>query len=201
MIAEYSGVFKLLYGWQSLLGGIIRALGAALAVYLTLTGLRREDRRRIHDAIISEVIGFARLVIGHLKTCNNIYAGTIDMPVPKLPEMIGMPAPIIYPAVADKIGLLKAPQRVVAFYGRITEIAIMAQFVAGAPNRQTSRIEANDVRLIVEVLLDTCSLASWIIQDSEAGKEFDKAVSAVILSDIDEIAVATRKNFPMQTED
>jgi hypothetical protein len=201
MTVEYSGVCKLLYDWQSLLGGCIGAMGAALAVYLTLTCQRREDRTRIRDAIIREVISFARLAIGHLKICNNIHTGRITLPVPKLAKMTQMPAPIIYPAVADKIGLLKAPQHVVAFYGRFEEIAIMAQAVSGDQNRQTSRIEANDVRLIVEVLLDSCRLAGSIIQDSAFGKEFDKAISADILSQIGETTTETRKNFPEQTED
>jgi hypothetical protein len=106
---QYSGIFKLLYDWQSLLGGFVGAMGAALAVYLTLSGQRREERRRIHDAIIREVISFARLAIGKLRTCNDIHAGIVGWPVSKLAEIMQMPAPIIYPAVADRIGLLKAP--------------------------------------------------------------------------------------------
>jgi hypothetical protein len=77
----------------------------------------------------------------------------------------------------------------------------MAQAVAADPNRQTANLQADDVKLIVEVWLDICQFATWIIQDSEVEKEFDKAVSAAILSDIHEITTATRKNFPEQTED
>jgi hypothetical protein len=201
MTVEYSGVVKLLYDWQSLLGGFIGAMGAALAVYLTLSGQRREDRKRIRDAIIREVIEFTRLAIGHLETCNNIHDGTTTMPVPKLAEMMQMPAPIIYPAVADKIGLLKAPHRVVSFYMGIAGIAIGAQALAADPKRQTANLQAGDVKLIVEEWLVICRFASWMIQDSEVGKEFDKALSARILSDIDAITTATRKNFPELTVD
>jgi hypothetical protein len=89
----------------------------------------------------------------------------------------------------------------VGFYGRISEIAISAQIAAGAPDRQTSEIQANDVILFVEVWVDICNLARWIIADWEVRKEFDKAVKADILSQIDEIITETRNNFPELRED
>jgi hypothetical protein len=73
--------------------------------------------------------------------------------------------------------------------------------MAGAQNRQTAYLQTDDVKVIVEELLDFCSFASRIIQDSDLRKEFDKDVSAIMLSDIDEITSATRRNFPIQTED
>ncbi len=186
----------------SVLGGLIGAAGAAVAVYLTLAGQRKEDRERIRGALVREVIEFARLVVGHLDTCEHIRAGIIKMPVPKLAQEMQMPAPIIYPAVADKIGLLKSPQHVVAFYMRITEIAIMAQAVADDPKLQMSFLQDNNVRLIVEALLDICQFATWIIQDSKVQKQefiaFDKAVSASILSDMDGAIKQARKNFRIE---
>ncbi len=183
----------------TLLGGIIGALGAALAVYLTLAGQRKEDRSRIHSALVREIIEFSRIAVGHLDICESIRSAEIAMPVPKLPQAIKMPTPIIYPAVADKIGLLKSPQHVVAFYMRITEIEIMAHAVADDPNLQRSTLQANNVRLIVEALLDICQFAKWIIQDSEVKEEefraFDKAVSASIIADMDAATQQARKNF------
>ncbi len=48
------------------LGGVIGAAGAAIAVYRTLAGQRTEDRQRIHDALVREMIEFARIAVGHL---------------------------------------------------------------------------------------------------------------------------------------
>ena len=187
----------------TVLGGVIGALGAALAVYLTLTGQRKEDRERIHSAVVREVIEFARIAVGHLETCESIRAGVIALPATKLPQAMQMPTPTIYPAVADKIGLLKSPQHVVAFYMRFAEIVVMAQAVADDPRLQNSRLQENNVRLIVEALLAICQFATWIIRDQgvmEAEfRDFDAAVTASILSDLDTTTKQAREKFRIES--
>lgn len=187
----------------TLLGGALGALGAALAVYLTLSGQRKEDRGRIHGALVREIIEFARVAVGHLETCENIRASIIRVPVPKLPQAMQMPAPIIYPAVADKIGLLKSPQHVVAFYMRIKEIETMAQTIADDPKLQSAFLQDNNVRLIVEALLDICQFARWIIQDADVKevefRAFDRAVTAGILADMDRMSQQARERFRIES--
>ena len=183
----------------TVLGGVIGALGAAVAVYLTLKGQRKEDRERIHGAVVREIIEFARVAVGQLDTCENIRSGLIALPAAKLPQALKWPTPIIYPAVADKIGLLKSPQHVVAFYMRVSEIATMAQAVADDPKPQTSRVQDNNVRLIVEALLDICQFATWIIHDRDVKeaefRDFDSAVTASVLADMEKATKESRERF------
>ncbi len=183
----------------SAFSGIVGAAGAAIAVYLTLAGQRREDRQRIHAALVREIIEFARVAVGHLETCENIRAGVIKMPVPKLSQAMQMPSPIIYPAVADKIGLLKSPQHVVAFYMRIKEIDIITQTISDDPTNQTFILQDNNVRLVVQSLLDVCQFAKWIIEDADVKDEefraFDRAVTDSIIFDIKQETLKAQKNF------
>jgi len=126
----------------------------------------------------------------------------IEMPVPKLPQAIQMPAPIVYPAIADKIGFLKSPQHVVAFYMRIKEIEIMAQAVADDQRLRSSHLQDNNVRLIVSAFVDVCQFAKWIIQDPAVEKTefeaFDKAVSNSIISDMDAAIKQAKEKFRLE---
>jgi hypothetical protein len=124
------------------IGGVIGASGAAVAVYLTLVAQRQEDRTRIRSAVVREVIEFSRVAVGHLQTCENIAAGLIALPAPRLADAMKMPVPIIYPAIEDRIGLLLSPQNVVAFYSRVVEITmIMVPAIASDPKLQAATLK------------------------------------------------------------
>ena len=187
---------EIIGAFASILGGIIGAAGAAVAVYLTLAGQRKEDRARIRSALVREVIEFSRLAVGHLETCENIRAGVIALPVPKLAQAMQMPSPIIYPAVADKIGLLSSPQSVVAFYAQIVEIAVMiVPTIADDPKFQASIVKEYNIRVLVEAWLDILQFASGIIKNSYHDKAFDQAVRESMLNDIRTQTVSARQNF------
>jgi hypothetical protein len=164
-------------------GGLIGAGGAALAVYITLTGQRDEDRARVNGAIVREVFEFARMVVGHLEICEHIRAGAILLPRSRLTDAMEMPLPIIYPAVADKIGLLLRPQRVVAFYTRIKEIDTMVGAITRGPGPDVILV-ATDIKRIVEAWIDIAHFAQLIIAGSELEDEFDQAVRDSILNDL-----------------
>jgi hypothetical protein len=179
----------------SVIGGTIGAGGAALAVYLTLLGQRDEDRTRIRGSLVREVIEFARLVIGHLETCEFIRSGVVQLPVPKLVEALEMPRPIIYPAIADKIGLLVRPQRVVSFFARIEELGMMVRAYSHNPAAQASVVEPIQIRAFVEALIDVAQFAQLIIEESEIEDDFDRVVHAGILGDLNTVIALTRQNF------
>jgi hypothetical protein len=180
----------------SVVGGMIGASGAAAAVYLTLSAQRTEDRTRIRNALVREVIEFSRLVVGHLETCENIRSGVIALPVPKLAKAMQMPTPIIYPAVADKVGLLPSPQNVVAFYARIVELSmIVVPALADDPAHQQAILRGQDVRVLVEAWLDILQFAHGILQDTHHDTAFDQAVRESILNDIATQSANARQNF------
>jgi hypothetical protein len=184
----------------SVVGGMFGASGAAVAVYLTLAAQRQEDRTRISAALAREITEFARLVVGHLETCENIRAGGISLPAATLAEAMEMPQPIIYPAVADKIGLLQRPQRAVAFYARIIEMAMMVRTISRGPLAKTAILQGADIRHVVEAWVDIAHFAELIIADSEPADDFDQAVKDSILRDLrDQIAIA-RDKFQIKAE-
>ena len=120
----------------------------------------------------------------------------IALPVPKLAKAMQMPAPIIYPAVADKVGLLLSPQNVAAFYARIVELSmIMVPTIADDPARQEATLRGQDVRVLVEAWLDILVFALGIIQDSHHDAAFDQAVRQSILNDIAAQSASARQNF------
>jgi hypothetical protein len=57
----------------SVIGGIIAALGAALAVYLTLRGQRQDEAEKISTGIVMEVAQLAKFPLEQLATCRLIH--------------------------------------------------------------------------------------------------------------------------------
>jgi hypothetical protein len=183
----------------SVVGGGLGALGAAGAVYLTLQGQRQEDRSRIQEAIVREVIEFGRLAVGQLDICESIRTGVVKIPTGKLTEVMRMPEPTVYPAVADKIGVLWAPQRVVAFYMRIKEVEVMIRNMAHGPKLQEIST-GHDIKVIAESWVFICVLATQIIEDSANDKDFDLRVASNILRQIDNSISDTVANFQIDVE-
>lgn len=177
----------------SVVGGMIGASGAAVAVYLTLAAQRQEDRTRINGAVAQEVMEFARMVVGRLQTCESIRAGAISLPAVKLAEAMEMPQPIIYPAVADKVGLLVRPQCVVAFYARIVEIGMVVRAFSRVPLAEAEIIQKDGIENIVATWADIAYFAELIITDAQPGDNFDQAVKDSVLRDLrDQLALARR---------
>ena len=182
----------------AILGSIISAMGAAAAVYLTLSGQRHEDYSRIRSALIREVIEFSRLVVGHLTTCENIRSGPVSIPGHILTGAMALPAPVVYPAVADKIGLLSSPQNVVAFYMRLNEITyLLVPTIISDPQLRRSPLQEHNIRPLAEAFVDILVFARGIIEDSNHDKNFDEAVRRNIINDIDKEVNASRQNFKL----
>jgi hypothetical protein len=183
----------------SVVGGMIGASGAAVAVYLTLAAQREEDRTRINAALAREIAEFARMVVGHLETCENIRAGVITLPAATLAEAMEMPQPIIYPAVADKVGLLLRPQRAVAFYARIIEMGMMVRTISRGPLAKTA-LRGVDIKHVVEAWVDIAHFAELIITDTEPGDHFDQALKDSILRDLRHQVALARDKFQIEAE-
>src|SRR5262249_37722615 len=150
-------------------GGIIGAAGAALAVYLTLAGQRREDQKQIHNAVVREVIEFSSMALGKLDLFENVRSGSVQIPKTKLEEMVKFPEPIVYSAISDKIGLLMSPQRIVGFYMKIISVRYNASIIARSPYSVDQNLDEDDIRIVVEPLAVACQLAKLIIEDTDDG--------------------------------
>ena len=185
----------------SVVGGMIGALGAALAVYLTLSTQRQEDRRRIDGALGREVAEFARQVVRGLETCETILSEGLELPRARLPEAMEMPQPIIYPAVADKVGVLSNPQRAVAFYTHILEIGILARDVSRTPLAETTTLTQADLQALVLQLVYAANLAELIIKDLEPEDDFGRRANAQVLRDLRHQISLARDRFHFEDEE
>jgi hypothetical protein len=172
----------------SVLGGLFGAGGAALAVYLTLSGQRKEERHRIVYAVVREVMEFARLVIGNLKICENIHM----VPSAALPLIMRMPRPVIYPAIADRLGLLNNPTAVVTFFTKMSVVESMVAVIGAQPDMLRSI-----PREIVQAWIDICEMGKCILMaEPEAKREVDRRAREDVLKKIEEAVASARKTFP-----
>ena len=185
----------------ALISGFIAGGAAVLAVRLTLTGQRRDEQKRVHRAILREVIEFNRLAVGHLETCEQIGRSKVSIPYAHLPATMTMPTPIIYPAVADRIGLLQAPQLVVSFFTRIPEIDAHIALIA-RQTRVNAYVSAADINVLVEHWINLCTLGRSIILEKELNPGvFDAAIQTNAIQSIDAAVASVRGVFPEPKKD
>jgi hypothetical protein len=166
----------------SVLGGIIGAMGAAVAVYLTLQGQRYEEISKVSSAILSEIAELCKAPMGQLGACFLIQTGEMKVPTSHIKHLFNTPAPVIFPAVADRISRLPRPTLVVTFYMQLAETTGMIDLLAntGKPQELT---EFGMVREIADLLISQCQLAHLILS------------SATVQPDEDPLLIAKRREM------
>jgi hypothetical protein len=188
----------------AVIGGIIGAGGAVFAVYLAITGQRRQDIAKVQSAVRTEVTTFSKYIIGALDICQQIAMRGLKIPMLDA-EYIGKnpPDPVIYPAVADRVGLLRHPQATVEFYMRITEaksnLAAMRRKAAGLTQAQAALtfIQPTNAEVIADSLLTALQMARHIIGDDDPTRsEMDLWIQRAMLRDIDAALASAKITFP-----
>ena len=217
-------VYKLLTDWGSILAGLL-ALVAGYFAYRA-GGEQAEATRKATDrqlkaqadvqaaeilniktAIRAEVIAFAKFVIGALENCQGVAGGTVSIPRSDANAIVrGLQKPTVFPAVADRIALLKNPHLPVQFYIRIDEAKDIANTLAlatvtefGAPGMKTSNIavDRNNALAIADCLITALQLARAMIIDAPADmSEAEQFVTNQTVNDIDAAMMAARTSFP-----
>lgn len=185
---QYSKGGEVAAALGAILGGIIGAGGAATAVYLTLSAQREEDQKRVNLAIKQEVIGLCRLVAGHLGFCRMI-GMSFSVQRDKLPLLMHIPAPTIFPAVAGRIGLTTSPQLVTHFYALLLEAQQIVRVIAEPPEPQSKAVDASNIQKLTEALRDICQFGKWIIEDKAvAGDLFEASIISTMAAAVSEVA-------------
>jgi hypothetical protein len=188
----------------AVIGGIIGAGGAVFAVYLAMTGQRREDMAKVRAAVRTEVSTYSKYVISALKTCKEIAAQGLKIPTVNA-DYVGknLLDPVIYPAVADRVGLLRRPQATIEFYMRITEarsnLAAIQKKDAGLTSNQAAMtyIQPSNAEVVADSLITALQMARHIIADDDPTRtEMDVWIQRVILGDIDAALASAEITFP-----
>jgi hypothetical protein len=102
------------------------------------------------------------------------------------------PEPIIYKAVADRIGLLPYP--VVQFYMRLVEIQNAVQIIVVGPDGEDAPVPGAEAQTLAKSVIIACRLARAIIsQGSSSG--VDEEIARVTLVHIDEALESAKRSF------
>jgi hypothetical protein len=179
----------------AIFGGLIGAAGAAIAVYLTLAGQRKDEAQKVEGALIMEVAEFARMAFGALSPFENVltkkYINTI--PLRDLPALTAMPEPIVYKATADRLSRLPYGSLFVSFHTRIAEARQLANMLAVAAPTEirngtpaTRMLDDSIAKTLGTAWYDICSIARSILRKEElAAKTLIDAAVLATLKELD----------------
>jgi hypothetical protein len=198
-------LYKLLTDWGSFIAGVL-ALVAGFLAYLAGTlpakNKRRDEVADVREAVAIEIITYAKYVIGALLTCEQVAKGEVQIPrrdANYLAKMLYDSA--VYPAVADRTGLLAEPQATVEFYMRIAEAKASANVLAvqTATSGAQSFITAIEASPIADSLITALQLARAIA--ATAPKELQRSprhgfILSHTIKEIDQALISARQAFP-----
>ncbi|WP_146604404.1 hypothetical protein [Rhodoplanes roseus] len=181
-----------------IIGGAVGAIGAALAVYLTLRGQRDDEAEKTLIAIIMEIAFLAKYVAGKLELCTKVLKGEFSCPRGGLPIVMFIPSPVIYPIVADRISRLSRPALVVSFYTTLMEIQGCMNVIVYA--KGDDMIAARDIRGLAILLREQCNYAKLVLEDASRLRARETGLSAeqlkAVINMLDESIAKADQNFP-----
>jgi len=191
------------------IGGIIGAGGAVIAVYLAIASQKKEETSKVSDAVKIEVTTFVKYVIGSLNVCEKVVKNEVRIPLERASYIAKtLYEPIIYPAVADRVGLLPHPQATIEFYMRIAEakaiLKVMEAKVSSSTGATfvTAPLELVTPELagsVAECLITALQLAGPIVADSlnaSDRSQLNSMVQQVTLNQINESLASAKLSFP-----
>jgi hypothetical protein len=155
------------------------------------------------------VTTLVKYAIGAITICEQIKKGIINVPRQDAHYIVKNFAgePVIYPAVADRVGLLRHPHATAEFYMRIVEAKIMVEMLRIKTDVPGHMYTAAPVELVTpqfassvaDSLLTALQLARAIVADEEmsVGKsQFTAWVQSVVVAQIDDCLKSAIETFP-----
>ena len=193
----------------SFIGGIVGAGGAVWAVFLTLSQQRRDETEKVAEAVQTEVTTLVKYAIGAVSICEQIKRGIIKVPRQDAHYIVKNLAgdPVIYHAVADRVGLLRHPHATVEFYMRILEAKVMVEMLRTKTDVPGIMYTAAPIDFVTpqfagsvaDSLLTALQLARSIVADEEISvgkRQFTTWVQSVIVAQIDDCLASAKETFP-----
>lgn len=183
----------------SVVGGIVGALGAAAAVYLTLKIQRDDETEKVCTAIITEIAQLSRFPLEQLATCRAITAGRYNFPRRDLPTIMQTPSPTLYLSAAESISRVPRPTLVIAFYMGLVETEKCVNVIVSQPSPDIF-LTPGHVRGLGVLLINQCNLARQILADAPIPSGREKELVTAMLSQfirmLDEELASSRPVFP-----
>ena len=176
------------------LGGVIGAAGAALAVYLTLIAQRKDEAEKVEASLRAEVTEFTRLAIGPLQILTRlVLPGQRPLLLQDLPTLMAMPDPVVFKATADRVSRLPYGALLVTFYVRIAEINQMANIYSLSVSKSFADIRlpvnatGEQARTLATAWYDVCTIARTILRAEPSAPQLINTGLAQTLSSLNEV--------------
>jgi hypothetical protein len=159
--------------WQTLLAGLVALVAAIITVGVTLRVERRKVDRELEALRKSLAVELRQLIPGALGVHGSLtkLGSKTDGPITaRMVESLSrMPAPIVYPANAHKIGLLeKDAMDVVIVYG-LLDIARDGVVRLITTYRTPDNISPNVVLMTATAFLEACKYARSVLPKLRTG--------------------------------
>ena len=193
----------------SVIGGLVGAIAAVMTVYLTIKTQRIEEAIKISHAVRIEMQNLAKYIVGAIDLCIKIQNRSITIPRQDATYITKNFSfePVVYPAIADRIGLLPHPEATVGFYMRIAEAKAMLEMLSKAHEISSTTnvsapqepINSTNVQPVVDCLITALQLVIPIISDNldAAHKnKIDATMREATLCQIEKSLTSARVAFP-----
>jgi len=177
-------------------GGVIGAGGAVLAVYVALSSQRNEETRKVSAAVKTEAASLVTYIIGAVEICQHIASGIRRVPRKDAGYILRklFVEPVVYKAVADRIGLLPHPNATAQFYMRLSEAKAMVESLQMA-NVEQEFVLPENAAAIADSLITTLQLAHGILA-GDGDPRLAGWVTQVMVRQIEECLQSARMSFP-----
>lgn len=197
---HYTTIVDLVDHWQTLIAGLIALIAAIITVAVTLKVERRKVDRELDALRKSLAIELRQLIPGALGVHGSLTKlGTkTDGPITArmLESLSRMPAPIVYPANADKIGLLeKDAMDVVIVYG-LLDIARDGVARLITTYRTPDDISPKVVLKTAEAFLEACKYARSVLPKFRTGVAAHDDKDTLLITAIGKAAAVPAPNGP-----
>jgi hypothetical protein len=170
---HYTTIVDFVDHWQTLFAGLIALIAAIITVFVTLKVERRKADREIDALRKSLAIELRQLIpraLGAHTSLKKLGSKTDGPITARMVESLSrMPAPIVYPANAHKIGLLeKDAMDVVIVYG-LLDIARDGVARLITTYRTPDNISPNVVLMTAATFLEACNYARSVLPKLRTG--------------------------------
>jgi hypothetical protein len=152
------------------------------------------------------MVSLAKYVIGAIEICEGITTGKIDVPAQNAQYVMQKlwADPIVYPAVADRVGLLPHPHATTEFYMRLGEAKSIAQAIQLKANTDALvnpvlaaqiRVTPDNAAAVADSLITALQLARGILVDIPDAR-LAVCVEQITVQQIDKKMQSARLTFP-----
>lgn len=186
---HYTTALDFLDHWQALLAGGLGFLAAIIAVRYTLRAERRRQNREL-DALRKSLAVELRQVVPRAFGASNLLiklAGSGQQITARIIENYArVPRAVVYPAVAERIGLLGEQAMEVVIIYALYEIANSAAQSLIRNSRDPDNISADTVAATGLAFLNVCTYASSVLPNLKTGAAKYDLADAKVIRDIEE---------------